>query len=74
MVNCMWYQDIAAAAYAVGHPTLPRPQPRRSGVGTVLGEELFRVTLFAVFLVQVRYAHTAIGFRPFPRPLPQVLR
>lgn len=74
VVNCMWYQDIAAAAYAVGHPTLPRPQPRRSGVGTVLGEELFRVTLFAVFLVQVRYAHTAIGFRPFPRPLPQVLR
>jgi hypothetical protein len=54
VVNCMWYQDIAAAAYAVGHPALPKPQPRRSGVGKVLGEELFRVTLFAVFLVQVR--------------------
>ena len=43
-----------AQAYAVeNQQEAVTVQPRRSGVGTVLGEELFRVALFAVFLVQV---------------------
>jgi etoposide-induced 2.4 mRNA len=52
--NSVWYQEIAGQAYAItATESVPPPAPSREGFGASLGEELFRVILFAVFMAQM---------------------
>ncbi|KAK3262493.1 hypothetical protein CYMTET_28654 [Cymbomonas tetramitiformis] len=61
VVNCSWYNDIAHHGFQVEKKVnavltgKPVPSVRRRTVGQLVGEELYRVVLFMVFMVQVMF-------------------